>query len=298
MFKESVSTIEETYMKTNLNLDGDGNVNSALYNERTGFVFDYPMRWLNDTSVIKGIGIRRLQVIPTTHMLQLYFVIGFDLTSSGSFTQKAYNYIITVDQTDSVDSILTTMISELNNNWLSKTEYGTDDITTRFFYDFDPSTGALNLRIKMLDKTNSTILPEDENRLVFVIGGYGYDPAQEVNNINMFLKFLNQPLTDANRAVFANPSFEKSFSGVWNRTKLIFHSSFSESIRNVIGVNNDFYQYPTVIYKPPTNSSNFWIKFSTDGVHFVLPLYCDFYISFCYMMKHNTNKQSRVLSTG
>ena len=109
------------------------------------------------------------------------------------------------------------------------------------------------------------------------------------NNLNFFLKFLNQERTDENRQYLIDYSDSKTFHNVWDRSSLQFHASFSDNRRGFIGLNNDFYENPSVFYDPPTNSSNFWIRFTTDGVHQILPRYCRFYIGLCYVRNYKNS---------
>ena len=57
-------SIDEAY--TNFDIDND-----EIVSAREGYTFKYPQRWLSDPSLNKAIGIRRLNIIPTSHTFTL-----------------------------------------------------------------------------------------------------------------------------------------------------------------------------------------------------------------------------------
>ena len=76
----SPKTIEETYTDNDVPKDAMNEYGIrpiTAYDQSVGFQFDYPMRWLNDKSDYKAIGIRRLKIVPTQHNINL--VVAFDL---------------------------------------------------------------------------------------------------------------------------------------------------------------------------------------------------------------------------
>ena len=110
-----------------------------------------------------------------------------------------------------------------------------------------------------------------------------------VNNLNHFLKFMNQETTDENRNKLTLLSKSKTFNNVWDRVSLQFHASFSNNKRNFIGLNNDFYTSPSIFYDAPTNASDFWVKFTTDGRNQILPRYCRFYIGISFVRNYKNS---------
>ena len=92
MFKQlsnrvSAKTIEETYTDLDVehvkDADGKDTTDISLnYNPNTGFTFDYPQRWLNEENEFKAIGIRRLKVIPTSHIFALLVRVEYMLLGS------------------------------------------------------------------------------------------------------------------------------------------------------------------------------------------------------------------------
>ena len=277
----SAKTIEETYTDNDIeHVMEDGRPTtdiSAGYNPTTGFTFDYPMRWLNDQSEYKAIGIRRLKVVPTSHVLALNIFIKYQLSSQTQIVSLPPTYVpLSITSENSFEEIINYIINGLNS-YIEKNK--PDDKVFVFTYQFDYRTGDFSL---------SLTCPEEIELLQFSIQGDSYDILAE-NNLNFFLKFLNQERTPENRQYLIDYSESKTFHNVWDRSSLQFHASFSDNRRGFIGLNNDFYENPSVFYDPPTNSSNFWIRFTTDGVHQILPRYCRFYIGLCYVRNYKNS---------
>ena len=279
----SAKTIEETYTDNDVEHVSDENGKpttdiSAGYNPTTGFTFDYPMRWLNDQSEYKAIGIRRLKVVPTSHVLALNIYIKYQLTDDSQIVSLTPVYVpLSITPENNFEEIIHNIIDGLNS-YIEKSKPEIDKLFV-FTYQFDYRTGDFSL---------SLTCPEEMQLLQFSIQGDSYSTLAE-NNLNFFLKFLNQERTDENRQYLIDYSDSKTFHNVWDRSSLQFHASFSDNRRGFIGLNNDFYENPSVFYDPPTNSSNFWIRFTTDGVHQILPRYCRFYIGLCYVRNYKNS---------
>ena len=278
----SAKTIEETYTDNDVehvmeNKKPTTDI-SAGYNPTTGFTFDYPMRWLNDQSEYKAIGIRRLKVVPTSHVLALNIYIKYQLTDDSQIVSLTPVYVpLSVTSENNFEEIIHNIIDGLNS-FLENNKPENDKLFV-FTYQFDYRTGDFSL---------SLTCPDEIELLQFSIQGDSYSTLAE-NNLNFFLKFLNQERTDENRQYLIDDSDSKTFHNVWDRSSLQFHASFSDNRRGFIGLNNDFYENPSVFYDPPTNSSNFWIRFTTDGVHQILPRYCRFYIGLCYVRNYKNS---------
>ena len=57
----------------------NSDVNRNLSTDKNfGYVFNYPMQWLDNNSDEKMIGVRRLKLIPTSHIFDLCFRIYLD----------------------------------------------------------------------------------------------------------------------------------------------------------------------------------------------------------------------------
>ena len=288
----SAKTIEETYTENDVEhvKDADGKETTDIslnYNPNTGFTFDYPQRWLNEENEFKAIGIRRLKVIPTSHVFALKFVINYTKKS----THENFDLGLTVRETvvaeNSLEEIICDIINKLNTT-LSTTNYATNPLTkwnelAYFTYTFDYKTGDFSLILEWDDK-NSYVTVNG-----FYIEGLGELGGNNERNIEFFLKFLNQERNDENKDKLAERNFNKHFTNVWDRSSLQFHASFSNNKRNFIGLNNDFYECPSIFYDAPTNASDFWVKFTTDGRHQFLPRYCRFYIGISFVRNYKNS---------
>lgn len=88
----SLKTIEETFTDGDVpraeSNDEYGIRAYTSYDQSIGFQFDYLMRWLNDKSHFKAIGIRRLKVVPTSHTFSFTFNIMLSLFEA---TVEAHN---------------------------------------------------------------------------------------------------------------------------------------------------------------------------------------------------------------
>ena len=298
MFKQlsnrvSAKTIEETYPDLDVFKNDEDKTDISLnYMPNTGFTFDYPQRWLNEETEFKAIGIRRLNVVPTSHTFTLIFNIKFKATVYDGEDQDVLllRHKFTIAPENSFEEIIHELINELNAE-LGKTilkpydgKFGRPakyvSEFAAFTYSFDYKSGKFTLKLTGEDGVFS--------KLLFKIKGDTRSDL-EVNNLNHFLRFLNQEQTDKNRNKLTSLSNSKTFNNVWDRVSLQFHASFSNNKRNFIGLNNDFYISPSVFYDPPTNASDFWVKFTTDGRHQFLPRYSRFYIGISFVRNYKNS---------
>ena len=299
MFKQltnrvSAKTIEETFTDLDVEHVKDANGKdttdiSLNYNTNTGFTFDYPQRWLNEENEFKAIGIRRLKVIPTSHVFSLQVAVKYKEVDSGIIRSSNPIYVrLSITSDNSLEEIIHNILEKLNeglsNNKLEPYEdVGSMGDYMTFTYSFDYKTGDLSFKLVQVNRP-----PHDFDMLHFNIEGDAYGNLAN-DNLDHFLKFLNQERTDANRNKLTNYTNTKTFTNVWDRVSLQFHASFSNNKRNFIGLNNDFYDCPSVFYDGPTNASDFWIKFTTDGRNQFLPRYCRFYIGISFVRNYKNS---------
>ena len=297
MFKQlsnrvSAKTIEETYTENDVEhvKDEHGKETTDIslnYIPNTGFTFDYPQRWLNEETDFKAIGIRRLKVVPTSHVFALVF--GFDYIQKSNNEEKSIAWTIreTVTSENTLEEIICDIVKKVNT-FLDNTIQHTTPTTRawgeiiQLTYTFDYKTGDFSfILVPLVDNDDYVEVTG------FVFEEPNYMPGDP--NINYFLKFLNQERTRANAEILTDSTLTKHFTDVWDRSNLQFHASFSNNRRNFIGLNNDFYDSPSVFYDPPTNKSDFWIKFTTDGKHQFLPRYCRFYIGLSFVRNYKNS---------
>ena len=288
----SAKTIEETYTDLDVFKNDEDKTDISLnYMPNTGFTFDYPQRWLNEENEFKAIGVRRLNVVPSSHTFTLLFDIKWKCIRKSEYSLKEpFRHQLTITAENSFEEIIHKLIAELNA-LLRKIEirlYDEDGVTisgylgnyATFTYSFDYKTGKFTLKL-------SREAGVFELLQFNVKGDSKTDLA--VNNLNHFLRFMNQKQTDRNRNKLTDYTGSKTFYRVWDRVSLQFHASFSNNKRNFIGLNNDFYTSPSVFYDGPTNASDFWIKFTTDGRHQFLPRYCRFYIGISFVRNYKNS---------
>ena len=297
MFKQlsnrvSAKTIEETYTDLDVFKDNEDKTDISLnYMPNTGFTFDYPQRWLNEENEFKAIGIRRLNVVPSSHTFTLIFNIKWKAIGKKEYGPgELFRHQLTITAENSFEEIIHKLITELNAI-LRKIEiriFGEDGYTiseylgnyATFTYSFDYKSGKFALKLSreagVFEKLEFNVEGDSKTDLA-------------VNNLNHFLRFMNQKQTDRNRNKLTDYTGSKTFYRVWDRVSLQFHASFSNNKRNFIGLNNDFYTSPSIFYDAPTNASDFWIKFSTDGRHQILPRYCRFYIGISFVRNYKNS---------
>ena len=146
------------------------------------------MRWLNDQSEYKAIGIRRLKVVPTSHVLALNIYIKYQLTDDSQIVSLTPVYVpLSITPENNFEEIIHNIIDGLNS-FLENNKPENDKLFV-FTYQFDYRTGDFSL---------SLTCPEEMQLLQFSIQGDSYSTLAE-NNLNFFLKFLNQERTDENR---------------------------------------------------------------------------------------------------
>ena len=86
------------------------------------------------------------------------------------------------------------------------------------------------------------------------------------------MKLFNQEITKENVDNLHNGTgLELTFYNVWNRDSFYCHASFSDSPKQIIGINRDFWYTPSVFYEHSDNSNDFNVYFTTDTVHRILP---------------------------
>ena len=256
-FNNSVSRlpIEENY--TNLDIDP-----YEVINPQVGHTFRYPQRWLESPSQKKVIGIRRLDITPSSHVLSLLFSV----EKPASATEDPPNPTIInfeISSQDTLLGILSKLRSFLNN-------YFTNYI---FSYEYN-DTGDLKISCEYIGGTENV-------NAKFLFADALFEGGS-TENIDKFLMFLNQDLSDDNRTYLDTFSEVKTFHNVWNREYIEFHASFSDSKRRFIGIKGDFYENPTVLYNAPTDGSTFNIRFTTNGKNSIYPKYCRFIIQLVF----------------
>ena len=248
--------IEENY--TNLDIDQYETLNPSV-----GYTFRYPQRWLESPSQNKAIGIRRLDIIPTAHVISLRFnVVKPESVSGTSPSPKTISFQVMAQNT--LLEIITSVCNDFNSLFTSY----------RLNYTYN-DTGVLTLSCTYVGVDDTQSVPAQ-----FLI----FDAASTNINTKEFLRFLNQDISDT--TFLETPATTKTFNNVWNREYIEFHASFSDSKRRFIGIKGDFYDKPTVLYNSPTDGSTFNIRFTTNGKNNIFPKYCRFIIQLVFLYNY------------
>jgi len=251
--RASTLPIEECYL-VNDRTNPDDN------NPYTGLTFDYPIRWINDPSLNKAIGIRRLECVPKGYSLKFHIKVYTDDTDDTKYQYILLN--IHVIESNSLNEILTYMENKISN---SNYDY-------QFHYSYEGST------LKMWC-TKYT----DEN----TIYPFNFYSSNETE-IKTLMEFLNQSDLTTSTTYAQTKTTEMTFNNVWDREKLMFHASFSNSKHEFIGFNGDFYQKISLLYNYPASSTGtFWIRFTTDGTNPIIPYYGNIIIQLTFIINSN-----------
>lgn len=243
----TVDTFEEIY--TNL----DAHANS----------FIYPLRWLEDPSQNKKIAVRKMEVFPTACDFALVVCSTLPEPDPDRDTATNLKVLFKIDESDTLISGLNMLV------WLIQDQQDFELKHPQLRYNYDTQKNILTLTF------------EDN------VGNQLFDFSHtEVNSLDAFLRFLNQPVNAENRRVLTDSTVSKVFTNVWNRQSLFFHADFSTSKRQVIGCNHDFYPFLNMLYPPPTCSTTFSVRFSTDGVHYI-ELNYPYRLQLCFIVNYN-----------
>ena len=259
--RATTDTFDEIYTNYDVSVSDE-------YLAQTGYPFDYPTRWLNDPSQNKRIAIRRLEVTPTIH--------SFTLRVTADTSEGYGQGLATIDVTheDTLIKVLNFICSSFTYN-----DKEDDSKTAGLTYEYDAKTNQLKLFFVQLD---GQYIP-------FKIEGGKTDETGFSDELDDFLKFLNQPLNDKSRNSLTTMNDEKLFTEVWSRDRIHFHASFSTSRRRFIGKSGDFYQNLTLLYPPPTNESTFYIRFTSNGMNNILIRHCEFDVQLCFIVNYKNS---------
>ena len=210
----------------------------------------------------KRIAIRRLDATPTSHNIKLSIKAKVDEEieiSDEATTEEYFEKSINVDITY-MDNLIKVM-NYICNEFSYKNIFGIGGLV------FKHNNSTNRLEMCFADSVGMK------------------KPFQFEDDIDEFLRFLNQEISTENQDILMNASDDKVFDEVWNRDRLHFHASFSSSRRHFIGKRGDFYQNLTLLY-PPSNETTFNVRFTSDGYKNILLLYCEFDIQLCFIVNY------------
>ncbi|MBO5711655.1 MAG: hypothetical protein J6R47_02350, partial [Acholeplasmatales bacterium] len=125
-----------------------------------------------------------------------------------------------------------------------------------------------------------------------------YNDPEYIHYKAEFLKLFNQPVNKDNIDHLHHLSDIDmeylQFNNVWNRDSFYCHSSFSDSPKQIIGINHDFWPTPSVFYAPSDNSNDFNVYFTTNTVNRILPRNGVMLIQLSYIFNYQNSMLSYV----
>ena len=245
--------------------------NADIHHQNTdphdGYQFEYPVNWAGDPSTNKVIGIRRISYKPTS----IDFAVRFAVKNPEEDQDPVEVDIVEVftDQ-NTFEECFTRISSVINDKFDAENvnircvhQYNND--TGEFLFFFDDGHDALEFQIQFPLGNDAAYDGTEE----------GYKDKTFIHYKMNFLYLFNQQITKDSidelhrqRNRWAN---SMTFNNVWNRDNFYCHASFSDSPKQIIGINRDFFPTPSVFYEHSDNSNDFNIYFTTDTVHRILP---------------------------
>lgn len=250
-----------------------------------GYQFEYPVKWAGDPSTQKVIGLRRIRYKPTS----IDLAVDVSITTHDKGTVSVPLIYVFTDQ-NTFEECLNRITVDIN------AALEAQQSVVRCITRYDKERGTCSIHMDDGNDGNAKF------RFYFAYGtDLVYDCSDEQYrdgaNIHFkceLLKLFNQELTKEmvdnlhNHLVFRSDE-SLYFENVWDRDSFYTHTSFSDSPKQIVGVNNDFWQTPSVFYAPSDNSNDFNIYFTTDTVHRVLPRNGVMLIQLSYIFNYQTS---------
>ena len=254
---------------------------SASSEPHRGYQFEYPVNWTGDQSTQKVIGIRRISYKPTSVDLAVTFKVNDEEVGTIDL-----DLVFVFTDQNTFEECINRLVVDLNEQLAAA---GT---ATRCMVQYNKDLGTFNLRF-----FNG---PTYQTFTIQFNYGYDnmYDGTEELyNNQNYihykaeFLKLFNQPITkETIDAIWqAGEVNNLTFDNVWNRDTFYCHASFSDSPKQIIGINHDFWMQPSVFYDYSDNSNDFNVYFTSDTVHRILPRNGVMLIQISYIFNYQTS---------
>ena len=261
----------------------NADIHHANTTPHDGYQFEYPVNWAGDPSTNKVIGIRRINYKPTSVDIAVRFQVSYDgnkydFDVAGVFTDQ-----------NSFEECISKLIIEVQGQI-----YALETVNITVASSYNKETGDFTLSF-----TDGTPNPP-AFKILFPVGGDAeYDGSdrlydeQHTHYRKEFLKLFNQELTKSNVDNLLGKGVvymtELKFNNVWNRDSFYCHASFSDSPKQIIGINHDFWYTPSVFYEHSDNSNDFKVYFTTDTVHRILPRNGVMLIQLSYIFNYATS---------
>ena len=249
-----------------------------------GYQFEYPVNWTGDQSTQKVIGIRRISYKPTSIDLAVTFRV-----NNGEAGEVVLTLVLVFTDQTTFEECINRIVVELNEQLVAA---GTE---TRCIVQYNKDLGTFKLRFDNGAYYRSFRI-EFNYGLDSVYDGTEahYNDPEHVHYKAEFLKLFNQPITKENVDILwgyreADEMRTLTYNNVWNRDSFYCHASFSDSPKQIIGINHDFWMQPSVFYDYSDNSNDFNVYFTTDTVHRILPRNGVMLIQISYIFNYQTS---------
>lgn len=253
-------------------------------NPSTGvYMLRVPEMFATDLSQEKAISPRRVMCEPKPHTFVTRVKYFDPSTSAALATTNFVSFDFTTSNT------LEECLNHMRDNFKISVTVGNDEeeegdeaqtiaVTYGLYYNFDKINGVL--RLWAIDSQNT---PVD-----FRFECLNYD---EYNSIWQLFNQTGNPFysaqddrTQYNTNVLApQPGYQ--MINVWSREPLYVHASFSSSKKHYLCRTGDFWFKPSKYYYDNIANNEFFIHFTTDGSHFIIPYDAIKVIELCFILR-------------
>ena len=263
----------------------NADIHHANTTPHDGYQFEYPVNWAGDPSTNKVIGIRRINYKPTSVEIGIRFAIENPEDEDNPFVCDVVEVFTDQNTFEECIAKITTVIND------TLTSKNTD---IRCITTYNKETGDFKLRFDDGTDWHAFLL-------LFPLGNdHAYDKGEakfnnpdyvhyKKNFLYLFNQEWNKTICDEFHDMKKNPTTQLSFNNVWNRDSFYCHASFSDSPKQIIGINHDFWFTPSVFYEHSDNSNDFNVYFTTDTVHRILPRNGVMLIQLSYIFNYATS---------
>ena len=251
----------------------DEDMPNESVNVSTGeYMLRVPEMFATDLSQEKAISPRRVMVEPKPHT----FVARVTYYNPINANVLATTNFVSFDFTSS--NTLEECLNHMRDNF--KVSVTANETTTTYglYYNFDKIRGVL--RLWAIDSAN--------NSIKFRFECVNYD---EYNNIWCLFNQTGNPFysNQNNHALYdTNVLVQQTgyeLYNVWSREPLYVHASFSSSKKHYLCRTGDFWFKPSKYYYDNITNNEFFIHFTTDGSHFVIPYDAIKVIELCFILR-------------